>query len=196
MTNENKELEIYDKYQNIICRYIMELEVLDAEYPIEVFNEVRDAFTHLSRYKLQNSVDDLYSAEKHIKRGILDCYKYLCVSYAERLHNFRYEYRKVDLHLANDGKFLQKLDMLENEAQKAYRAAKYSEITNEQSDDYQFKLFEEAYNKYADTNKHLEDSNESIIFVTNQSKRRNIITVISIIVSIISTIVAILLAIF
>ena len=84
-----REIEIYEKYQNIIMPYIMELEVRDVEYPIEIMNEVRAVFTHLSRYKVQCSEKDLYSAENHIKRAILDCYKYLCISIAESVYRFR-----------------------------------------------------------------------------------------------------------
>ena len=100
---EDRELEIYRQYQNVIAPFIVDLEVRDGEYPIEIFNEIRATFTHISRYKVQNSTDDLISAERHIKRATLDCYKYLCVSHAEEIKAFRYNYRSVDLHLADNG---------------------------------------------------------------------------------------------
>lgn len=52
--NTISENEIYEQYQNLILPYIMELEVRDGEYPVEILNEIRAIFTHLSRYKLQN----------------------------------------------------------------------------------------------------------------------------------------------
>ena len=70
----------------------------DKEYPIEIFNEIRSIFTHLSRYKIQGRESDVMSAENHTQRAILDCFKYLCISIAERIDMFRQDYRKVDLY--------------------------------------------------------------------------------------------------
>lgn len=89
-----------------IAPFITELEVRDTEYPIEIFNEVRSIFTHLSRYKIQKQAKDLISTESHVKRAILDCFKYMCVSMAEEINDFRNSYKKVDLKLADNGKFL------------------------------------------------------------------------------------------
>lgn len=115
---QDRENEIYRKYQDIIAPYIIELEVRDSEFPIEILNEIRAIFTHLSRYKIQNSEEDLSAAEGHLKRAMLDCYKYLCISIAISLHQFREQYKDVDLHLVDNGEFLPKLDQLERNAQK------------------------------------------------------------------------------
>ena len=52
MTLEEREELIYRQYQDIIAPFIVELEVRDKEYPIEIFNEIRSIFTHLLRYKI------------------------------------------------------------------------------------------------------------------------------------------------
>lgn len=189
-----KEKAIYTKYQDIICLYIMELEVRDSEYPIEIFNEIRSVFTHLARYKLQDEQNDLISAERHIKRAILDCYKYLCISIAENTAKFREEYKKVDLKLADNGTFLPTLDRLDCLAQEAFKAAKKSEI-KKCDDDEQYQLYENAYNAYSAVDKHLVDSNEAILFASSHSKNTNRLTIISCIITIISIIVAIIMAI-
>ena len=67
MTLEEREELIYRQYQEIIAHFIVELEVRDKEYPIEIFNEIRSIFTHLSRYKIQGSESDVMSAENHTK---------------------------------------------------------------------------------------------------------------------------------
>lgn len=69
METNNIEEKIYWQYQNIIAPFIAELEVRDNEYPIEIFNEIRSVFTHLSRYKLQNSDKDISAAASHSKRN-------------------------------------------------------------------------------------------------------------------------------
>ena len=191
---ENEELEIYRQYQDIIMTYIMELEVRDGEYPVEVLNELRSILTHLSRYKLQNRPDELESANRHIKRAILDCYKYLCVSIAESIFKFRKRYAKVDLKLAENGKFLPKLDELESDAQRAFEKAKISEIKNE-SIDIKYSLYEKAYNAYSEVDKFIEDSREAILFASSHSKKTNRITIASCGITLFSIIVSVILAI-
>lgn len=186
-----KEREIYTKYQEIICPCIVELEVRDGEYPIEILNEIRAILTHLSRFKLQNKESDLFSADNHVKRAILDCYKYLCVSIAENITKFRQNYRKVDLKLANNGIFLPELDRLENQAKDAFKIAKLAEI-KKTDEDKQYQLYECAYNAYSIVDEYIEASHEAILFASSHSKKSNILTIVSCIVTVISIIVAVI----
>lgn len=191
MKTDNIEEKIYWQYQNIIAPFIAELEVRDNEYPIEIFNEIRSVFTHLSRYKLQNSDKDISAAASHSKRAILDCYKYLCISMEEKVYKFRNEYKNIDLGLADNGKFLPELNRLELKAKNAYKLAKETEAKNEIDEDKRYKLFESAYNEYSEMDKFLDDSQEAILFASTHSKRNNRITIISCIITVISIIVAI-----
>lgn len=186
-----REKQIYEQYETVIAYFIAELEVRDTEYPIEVFNEIRSMFTHLSRYKLGNSEKDLLSAERHVKRAILDCFKYMCVSFAEEIKGFRESYRSVDLKIADNGKFLPELDRLENEAKSAYINAKKKEIKGELPEEELYSLFEDAYNKYHALSDFLVKSNEAILFASSHSKKSNTVNWISIGVTVISIILAI-----
>lgn len=112
-------------------------------------NEIRAIFTHLSRYKIQGNDADVTAAENHVKRAVLDCFKYLCISIAERVQEFRDEYKKVDLKLADNGKFLPELDRLDAKARKAYMKAKKAEIAKREDDEL-YQLYENAYNTYSD----------------------------------------------
>ena len=187
----NIEEKIYLQYQNIIAHFIAELEVRDNEYPIEIFNEIRSVFTHLSRYKLQKSDKDLLAAESHSKRAILDCYKYLCISMEEKVCKFRSEYKDIDLGLADNGKFLPELNRLELKAKEAFKVAKATEVKNEIDEERRYELFESAYNEYSEMDKFLDDSQEAILFASVHSKRSNRITIISCIITLISIIVAV-----
>lgn len=179
-----REKHIYEQYENVIAYFIAELEVRDTEYPIEVFNEIRSTFTHLSRYKLNDSESDLLSAERHVKRATLDCFKYMCISFAEEVNKFREAYKKVDLKIADNGKFLPRLDKLENEARNVYIDAKKKEIKGLVSEDELYEKFEDAYNKYHAVSDFLEESNEAILFASSHSKQSNVINIVSIVVSI------------
>lgn len=179
-----REKHIYEQYENVIAYFIAELEVRDNEYPIEVFNEIRSTFTHLSRYKLNDSEGDLLSAERHVKRAILDCFKYMCISFAEEVDKFREAYKTVDLKVADNGKFLPQLDKLENEARNAYIDAKRKEIEGLISEDEMYGKFEDAYNKYHAVSNFLEESNEAILFASSHSKQSNVINIVSIVVTV------------
>ncbi len=185
------EEKIYWQYQNIIAPFIAELEVRDNEYPIEIFNEIRSIFTHLARYKLQKSDKDISAAENHLKRAILDCYKYLCISMEEKVCSFRNDYKDTDLGLADNGKFLPELNKLELKAKNAFKLAKESEVKDEIDEDEKYQLFESAYDKYSEMDKYLDDSQEAILFASIHSKRSNRVTVISCVVTVVSIITAI-----
>lgn len=191
MEKNTIEEKIYWQYQNIIAPFIAELEVRDKEYPIEIFNEIRAVFTHLSRYKLQKNDKDILAAESHLKRAILDCYKYLCISMEEKVCRFRREYKSADLGLADNGRFLPELNRLELKAKKAFKLAKVAEVKNVKDEDARYKLFESAYNECSEMDKFLDDSQEAIFFASTHSKRNNGITIISCVITVISIIVAI-----
>lgn len=187
----DKEEKIYVQYQDIIAPLIAELEVRDTEYPIEIFNEIRSIFTHLSRYKIQNNDENILAAASHSKRAILDCYKYLCISIEERIHKFRKEYKNINLGLADNGKFLPELNRLETVAKEAFKKAKKAEIKDEIDEDEKYRLFEDAYNAFSDMDKFIDNSQEAILFASVHTKKSNRITIVSCIITIISIILAI-----
>lgn len=187
-----RENKIYIQYQEVIAPLIAVLEVRDGNYPIEIFNEIRAIFTHLSRFKIQSSEQDLISAERHVKRAILDCYKYMCVSIKEQMVRFREEYRNVDLGIADNGMFLVTLNRLQKEADESFVSAKKKELVGEISEEELFGLFETAYIKQKDLEDYLENSEEAILFATSHSHKRDRITMISITVTVISILFAII----
>ena len=188
---EEREKNIYAQYQNIIAPFIAELEVRDNEYPIEIFNEIRSMFTHLSRYRIQESEKDIPAAESHTKRAILDCYKYLCISIEEKISKFRNEYKDINLGLADNGKFLPELNRLHLEAKRVFTEAKEAEIKDVVSEEEKYNLFENAYNEYSKLDKFLDDSQEAILFASVHTTRSDKITKISCIITLISIIIAI-----
>lgn len=76
--NVKLEYDIYEKYHSVMCPLMAEIEVRNSSFAVEIINEVKSAFTNISRYKLNNSVKDLDRANSHILRGIMDAYKYIC----------------------------------------------------------------------------------------------------------------------
>ncbi|MCL2747860.1 MAG: hypothetical protein FWE59_04315 [Oscillospiraceae bacterium] len=59
--------EIYKKYINVICPYILQYELLDTTFPIEILNEIRAVFTHFAKCHLSEKA--VQKEKKSIKSG-------------------------------------------------------------------------------------------------------------------------------
>lgn len=193
---ENRIESIFKSYNQIIAPFIMQLEIMDCEYPVEIFNEIRSVMTHLSRADLSEDdsfvEDNIVKAERHVKRAILDCYKYSCVSFTEKLQTFDQTYRGVDLSLVDNGEFLPQFSKLQKEAEKALQQAKQSELNTDISEDEIFSLYENAYNYFYGVNELIDSSFEKLHRVKHKKTKEDWITAISIGVGIAGLLVGVL----
>lgn len=83
MTTNERIKNIYATYLDKINPMIVEYEVLENNFPISVFNEIRAAFIHLAKVMFLDSREkknEVSKAERHIERLLRDCYKYNCVA--------------------------------------------------------------------------------------------------------------------
>ncbi|MCL2755066.1 MAG: hypothetical protein FWD35_05060 [Oscillospiraceae bacterium] len=146
---ESRVREVFVAYTNIICPFVITLEVIDNEYPIEIFNEIRSIFFHLSVFMKSEDFSakesELIKAEGHLKRAHLDCYKYLSHSYLEYHRDFVKIYAHYDLRAVEDGQFIIDLSDLRKAAIEKYEYAKNAEAQRVEVDKLYF-LFEESYN--------------------------------------------------
>ena len=112
-TDEERIKDIYKTYIDVICPYSLNYETLSNRFPIEILKEIRDVLTHLSKYHLSDSASikerNLSKAESHIKRSILDSYKYMCMAYEDEISKFDKKYENIDLSFVDNGEFLPKL---------------------------------------------------------------------------------------
>ena len=143
---------IYDEYKNTVFPLVAFLEANDAEFPIEILNEVRSIFSHFSRVYDDSVTDDeidceLSKAESHLKRAILDCYKYNCISLYDFYNRFRTEYKFADLSLIDNGDFLAKITQNFAEGKRLLFEAKKSERKNKHSEDL-YREFEAAFDLF------------------------------------------------
>jgi hypothetical protein len=157
LTIEERVIDIYKKYIEVICPYIIQYELLDGTFPVEILNEIRAVFTHLSKYYLSDDIlvkeKNVSKAEGHIKRSILDCYKYICIAYDEKYVDFGRIYKYVDLSLADNGEFLPKLLETHNEAIRLMKDARKTDLLitsdDETSVDEAYEKYEKAFVKYS-----------------------------------------------
>lgn len=187
---------IYKQYLEDIVPLLSNLEIIDSEYPVEITNEIRAIFTHLSRcYAFPSKVDinaQLKAAERHVKRALLDCYKYTCLSHANFIQNFRTDYRNIDLTLIDAGKFIKELSSKTVSAQerinKAKRADTYNviieddfDITTDDAnfeiycksicDDDLFSMYQEAYIEYSECVELIKKQYDAIDYLDQKAAR-------------------------
>lgn len=172
---ENMTKSIYQSYLDIIAPFIIQLEILDNEFPIEIMNEIRAIFTHLARANVSNKSDvkedNIIKAERHVKRAILDCFKYSCISYDDKYYEFEALYNNVDLSNVSDGEFIVELSKKRVKAMSDMQKAKSIELTTENIDD-SFFAFETAYNSYADVYNYINETQEKLIRVKQKSEKK------------------------
>ena len=157
--------EIFNTYLNVISPLIVQLEVLDNEFPVEILNEIRAIFTHFARSATTENKEvcseNIEKAERHVKRAVLDCFKYMCFVYDDKYIEFEKIYENVDLSLIDNGAFLPELSKRRKQAIHLLSKAKKKEIVSESIDEV-FDDFENAYNAFANVDSFINDSYEKL----------------------------------
>lgn len=221
---QNRVNTICKRYLEDIAPLLSNLEIVDSEYPVEITNEIRAIFTHLSRcYHFPKLVDinmQITAAERHVKRAVLDCYKYTCLSHADYIKQFQNDYHDIDLTLVESGKFISSLREKTNSAQEKIKKAKQADTYNvvleydlklktddpmfEQycrsiCDDDLFNLYQEAYIEYSECVEIIKKHQGDIDYLSDRAekvqKKKNLelnIGVIGIIVGVVGVIVGII----
>lgn len=193
--NDSRLSAIYETYLSVISPFIIQLEALDGEFPVEILNEIRSIFTHLARCnsteKEQIYEENIIKAERHVKRAVIDCFKYLCVAYDEYFRRFTKLNRNVDLSFVDNGHFIQKLNSLHNNAVHNKTEAQKKELVAENIEDV-FEDYEKAFNSYAAVYNLIQDSAKSIDFVKHKAATKETLNTVFGIVGVISLILTIL----
>jgi len=190
---EERIKDIHKNYIEVICPYILQYELLKNEFPIEILNEIRAVFTHLSKCYLSEDVSikekNLLKAEDHIKRAILDCYKYICMIYNDKYVEFEKNYKRIDLSLVDNGEFLPKLLEGRKRAVELMLEARESDLAitsdNEIGIDEAYKKYEKAFIAYSSVYELINNSYIKLEHLKKKAIFKDFITIISFILGIV-----------
>lgn len=146
--------EIYEEYSTVLNPLVQNYEAVGGDFPIEILNEIRSIFSHLA--KCYNSVStkivetNIKKARNHLKRAILDGFKYNVLAYQRNIASFEEKYGRI-MDLADSGKFINDFWDKRQECQQLFKDAKLKESV---SDDVveSFSSFEKAFNAYCELN--------------------------------------------
>ncbi len=169
---------IYSNYLDVVQPLLIDIEVVTGKFPTQILNEIRSIFAHLARANQCEESDpaladeNCIKAERHMKRAIFDCYKTLCFAYFERVKQFHHDYANVDLHLAENGKFLDGFNKREVAAKNAFMKARKAEANGLRfSDNEIFEYYEDAYSSYESLSSYIDDSTEALNFAASATDK-------------------------
>ncbi|MCM1284743.1 MAG: hypothetical protein NC213_09040 [Acetobacter sp.] len=166
---------LFETYKNVVSPFIVQLEVMDGEFPTEILNEIRATMTHLAKMNLTESddviEDNITKAERHIKRAVLDGFKYCCLSFDDQYNVFNSMYKGTDMSIVDNGEFIANLSKMRKKATESLIIAKSYELEPDSEEELLYEKYEDAYNNYYDLHKYIEDSLDNLEIAKHKSTK-------------------------
>lgn len=177
--------EVFQTYLDVINPFIIQFEILKNEFPVELQNEIRAIYGHLSRASVAEDEDqvrqNIQKMKSHTKRALLDCYKYSCIIYTDGYMDFFERYKGVDLSYVHAGRFLPEVHDMYKTAAADLQAAKCAETSNMPEEDL-VDMYERAYLEFLALNEVLEEAIKEADFLKHRATRKDIISNISFVI--------------
>lgn len=184
--------EVFKMYIEDISPFIVNFEINQCEFPVEVQNEIRSIYGHLVRAAMSESPNEIQrNIEKmkaHSKRALLDCFKYTSIVYSDYYNSFMKRYQGVDLTYIENGNFLREVVKKYENAKTLLKKAKMAEMTNITTDDL-FDLYNEAYFEFESLHKRIEGAEEDATYLKHKATKKDVLSVISILIGILGIII-------
>ena len=90
---------IFSLYRDKVNPLISVYNSLEDRFPIGVMNELRDVFSHLTQSLLADKEEIINrhfdKAERHLKRAVVDAFKYASMAYSKVYDEFKETYRAL-----------------------------------------------------------------------------------------------------
>lgn len=152
MENNKRITELYQDYNTVIKPLIAEVEARTEQFPLPLFNEIRALHDHIARCYSENisseQIDsEIYKAERHVVRIMLDCYKCLNLSLHDTVLIFERQTKHIDLTVLQNGNFYPKYKSLRTKAVQTVRKAKSLEALDSNA---ALDVYQESFNVYCD----------------------------------------------
>lgn len=143
--------ELYRPYTEVIKPLLALIEAEREEFPLPLYNEVRALNDHVARIlsgECTNPEEEFNRAQRHISRLNLDCFKWLNITYNEKLSAFRKDLRNIDFTKINNGEFYTPFKLHIIEAKRLVKEAKILESKGATQD--ALVSYQKAFNEYCD----------------------------------------------
>lgn len=157
--------QLYNRYNNDVKLLIGAVEAKTESFPIQIWNEIRAFNDHIARCYLPEATDafiaaQIKSADGHLLRIILDCYKVLNIAMHRKYVSwFKITHFFVRLESVNDGRFLVEYERLVYVAGNYKKEAKVIESKNK---DLALEKFDLAYQTYNELEIHIQKNQHGL----------------------------------
>ena len=186
--------DVFRIYIEDITPFVIRFEIENAEFPIEVQNEIRAMFNHMARAALADDDEqikrNIEKMRSHAKRALLDCFKCISIICEDNYVLFMKQYENVDLTLINEGRFLTNIKNLRNSAVDAMKKAKKAESLNTSENDL-FNLYQIAYMRYEELSYNIHSAETTVEYLYHKAAKRDRIAKWSLYLGVIGTIIGI-----
>ena len=150
---EEQITQLFSLYREKVNPLISVYNSLENSFPIGVMNELRDVFSHLTQSLMAKDCAEidrhLDKALRHLKRAVVDSFKYASMAYSKVYDDFKESYKYVDLGYVDNGQLLPKLTKLNAEAERCMHEAKMIE-SDIHNDEEMYAAYESSFNYYAE----------------------------------------------
>lgn len=152
MEDNKRIIALYRDYNMVIKPLIAEEEARTEQFPLPLFNEIRALHDHIARCFSETITDaqvdvEIYKAERHVIRIMLDCYKCLNLSLHDEILLFEKQTKHIDLTVLQNGVFYPKYKDLRLNAMHTVRQAKTQES---QDSNLALETYQRSYNLYCE----------------------------------------------
>jgi len=127
----------YNQYEHSIYLYVILKQLIalfeseQEALPIQVYNEIRNAYDHFSRGLISEKKDSdshIKKQEGHLQRAILDICKLTCNFYQERITSVHRKYPKKSFSLISNGEYIKEFIRREEKSRALLILAKENDI--------------------------------------------------------------------
>lgn len=170
-------VQLYERlYNDTLKPLIAAVETAYEKQPAALFNEIRNFNDHIARCYRHSATEDyikdnLWAAETHLRRAILDCFKHLNIYYHKSAKKFERSWRYFDVTTVDNGKFHLEYRVIKQAAIKTAEEAKILEAIDQEK---AFTIYEKAYNKYVELDELISESYGKILWARTKFSFKNI----------------------
>lgn len=169
--------QLFLLYKDKVNPLISVYNALENSFPIGVMNELRDVFSHLTQSLLETEDEEIHrhldKAQRHLKRSVVDAFKYASMAFSNVYDEFKETYKYVDLSYVDNGQLLPQLTKLNSKAERLMHNAKMIE-SGIHDDETMYDAYEAAFNCYAELYNRITgalDATEAIKLKANEDEK-------------------------
>jgi hypothetical protein len=198
---------VYAFYANELKGMVDLVELHYDAIPDGMLSEIRSMTGHLCDATIrkdmpcESRLENVRSAETHMRRVYLDCFKLMCIWYRNYISRFEKKFFFIDWQNITDGDFIRELSIKRNKAKNEFKEAKKLEKPGKNDRDREndnlgevYELYMRAYNSYLDVYDYIENNLDKVERSAHNDRRKSFLSKLGWLISFVLAVISIILA--